>query len=92
MFASASAFPMNRQKEHHETTTTKCTMNTKRQLGFSLLLFVAIVAIVVKNQVHGHNAHPVWRSGLSMNRPSPSAAPRPRGRFNTPQAERAEAG
>jgi len=47
---------MNRRNKHHETITTKCTMSTKGQLGFSLLFFVAIVA---KNQVHGHNASQV---------------------------------
>jgi len=47
---------MNRRNKHHETITTKRTMSTKGQLGFSLLFFVAIVAFVVKNQVQCHNA------------------------------------
>jgi len=50
---------MNRRNKHHETTTTKRTMSTKDQLGFSLLFFVAVVAFVVKNPVHGHNASQV---------------------------------
>jgi len=46
--------PMSLHTIHHEGAKS-----AKGRLVFSLVLFVASVAFVVKNQVHGHNASQV---------------------------------